>query len=169
MKMKKIILSLLGIGGLVAVVLAIANAKRHLAVAGAVALVAAQTNAQTLINGAGSTFDYPAFTKWFEAYGQNHPDVRFNYQSIGSGGGQKQLLNQTVDFGASDAPMTDEAMAKAPGKILHFPVVAGGVAIMYNLPGQSQTQAGRRHAGQHLPRQHQEMERSQNRRAQSGR
>ena len=64
-----------------------------------------------------------------------HSDVRFNYQSIGSGGGQKQLLNQTVDFGASDAPMTDEAMAKAPGKILHFPIVAGGVAIMYNLPG----------------------------------
>ena len=91
--------------------------------------------AQTLINGAGSTFDYPAFTKWFEAYGENHPDVRFNYQSIGSGGGQKQLLNQTVDFGASDAPMKDEAMANAPGKILHLPVVAGGVAIIYNLPG----------------------------------
>ena len=63
------------------------------------------------------------------------PMVRFNYQSIGSGGGQQQLLKQTVDFGASDAPMTDEKMAKAPGKILHLPVVAGGVAIMYNLPG----------------------------------
>ena len=100
-------------------------------------MLAAQTNApaQTLINGAGSTFDYPAFTKWFEAYGKRGSDVRFNYQSIGSGGGQKQLLNQTVDFGASDAPMTDEAMAKAPGKILHLPVVAGGVAIIYNLPG----------------------------------
>jgi phosphate transport system substrate-binding protein len=135
LKMKNILYSLLGVGGLVAVVLAIANARRPLAVAGAVALVAAQTNAQTLINGAGSTFDYPAFTKWFEAYGETHPDVRFNYQSIGSGGGQKQLLNQTVDFGASDAPMKDEMLAKAPGKILHFPVVAGGVAIMYNLPG----------------------------------
>ena len=113
--MKKIILSLLGCGCW---------------------LVAANgLQAQTLINGAGSTFDYPAFTKWFEAYGQDHPDVRFNYQSIGSGGGQKQLLNQTVDFGASDAPMTDAAMAKAPGKILHFPIVAGGVAIMYHLPG----------------------------------
>jgi phosphate transport system substrate-binding protein len=133
--MKKIIFSLLGIGSVVAVIPAIVNAKRHLAVAGAVAVLAAQAQAQTLINGAGSTFDYPAFTKWFEAYGQTHPDVRFNYQSIGSGGGQKQLLNQTVDFGASDAPMKDEAMAKAPGKILHFPVVAGGVAIMYNLPG----------------------------------
>jgi phosphate transport system substrate-binding protein len=91
--------------------------------------------AQTLINGAGSTFDYPAFSKWFEAYGTTDPDVRFNYQSIGSGGGQKLLLNQTVDFGASDAPMKDESMAKAPGKILHIPVVAGGVAIIYNLPG----------------------------------
>ena len=69
--MKKIIFSLLGISGLVAIILAIANAKRHLAVAGTVALVAVQTNAQTLINGAGSTFDYPAFTKWFEAYGQS--------------------------------------------------------------------------------------------------
>ncbi len=97
-----------------------------------------QTNtasAQTLINGAGSTFDYPAIAKWREVYQAAHPDVLINYQSIGSGGGQKQLLNQTVDFGASDAPMTDESMASAPGKILHLPIVAGGVAIMYNLPG----------------------------------
>ena len=91
--------------------------------------------AQTLINGAGSSFDYPAFTKWFEAYGKVDPGIRFNYQSIGSGAGQKQLLNQTVDFGASDAPMTDASMSKAPGRILHVPVVAGGVAIIYNLPG----------------------------------
>jgi phosphate transport system substrate-binding protein len=61
--------------------------------------------------------------------------VQFNYQSIGSGGGPKNLLNQTVDFGASDAPMKDEALATAPGKILHIPIVAGGVAIIYNLPG----------------------------------
>ncbi len=92
-------------------------------------------SAQTLINGAGSTFDYPAFTKWFEAYGRTDAEVRFNYASIGSGGGQKQLLNETVDFGASDAPMKDTDMAGAPGKILHLPVVAGGVAIIYNLPG----------------------------------
>jgi len=100
-------------------------------------LLAAQTGvlAQTLINGAGSTFDYPAFTKWFEAYAKVNPDARFNYQSIGSGGGQRQLLNETVDFGASDAPMSDADMAEAPGKILHLPVVAGGVAIIYNLPG----------------------------------
>ena len=111
-----------------------------LSLLGGAALLARRANQRahartTLINGAGSTFDYPAFTKWFEAYGKVDPTVRFNYQSIGSGGGQKQLLNQTVDFGASDAPMTDETMAKAPGKILHLPVVAGGVAIIYNLPG----------------------------------
>ena len=90
---------------------------------------------QMLINGAGSTLDYPAFTKWFESYATVDTNVQFNYQSIGSGGGQKQLLNQTVDFGASDVPMTDVSMAGAPGKILHLPVVAGGVAIIYNLPG----------------------------------
>jgi phosphate transport system substrate-binding protein len=87
-----------------------------------------------LINGAGSSFDYPAFTKWFEAYGAVDSSVHFNYQSVGSGAGQQQLLKQTVDFGASDAPMTGENMAKAPGRILHIPVVAGGVALTYNLP-----------------------------------
>jgi phosphate transport system substrate-binding protein len=103
---------------------------------GGAVLLAAQTNAATIsITGAGSTFDYPAFTKWFEAYGKVDSGVQFNYQSIGSGGGQKNLLNQTVDFGASDAPMTDASMATAPDKILHIPVVAGGVAIIYNLPG----------------------------------
>jgi phosphate transport system substrate-binding protein len=87
------------------------------------------------INGAGSTFDYPAFSKWFEAYASVDSGVKFNYQSIGSGAGQKQLLNQTVDFGASDAPMSDASLASAPGKILQLPVVAGGVAIIYNVPG----------------------------------
>jgi phosphate transport system substrate-binding protein len=104
---------------------------------GGAALLAASVNthAQTLINGAGSTFDYPALTKWFEAYSKLDADVRFNYASIGSGGGQKQLLNQTVDFGASDAPMKDSDLAAAPGKILHLPIVAGGVAVIYNVPG----------------------------------
>jgi phosphate transport system substrate-binding protein len=101
---------------------------------GLFALTGASASAQ-LINGAGSSFDYPAFTLWFDAYAKIAPDVRFNYQSVGSGAGQKQLLAQTVDFGASDAPMSDEKMAGAPGKILHFPVVAGAVAITYNLPG----------------------------------
>jgi phosphate transport system substrate-binding protein len=90
---------------------------------------------QMLINGAGSTFDYPVFTKWFAAYSKADSSVHFNYQSIGSGGGIQQLLKQTVDFGASDAPMTDETITSAPGKILHLPVVAGGVAVIYNLPG----------------------------------
>ena len=135
--MKKIIFSILGVGGLFAVVVDISNAKRHIAVIGTAALlVATNANAQTLISGAGSTFDYPALTKWFEAYGKDHSDVRFNYASIGSGGGQKQLLDQTAAFGASDAPMTDASMANSKnGKILHFPIVAGGVALMYNLPG----------------------------------
>lgn len=88
-----------------------------------------------LINGAGSSFDNPAFTKWFEAYGAVDPAVHFNYQSVGSGAGQQQLLKQTVAFGASDAPMSDDNLAKAQGKILHIPVVAGGVALTYNLPG----------------------------------
>lgn len=91
--------------------------------------------AQTLINGAGSSFDNPAFMMWKDAYGKTEKDVQINYQSVGSGAGIKQLTSQTVDFGASDAPMTDDAMSKAPGKILHIPIVAGAVAITYNLPG----------------------------------
>jgi phosphate transport system substrate-binding protein len=112
--------------------------SRVLLVAGAavIAALAFQTRAGTVsVTGAGSTFDYPAFTKWFEAYRTVEPNVQFNYQSIGSGGGIKNLTSQTVDFGASDAPMKDDALAAAPGKILHLPVVAGGVAIIYNLPG----------------------------------
>jgi phosphate transport system substrate-binding protein len=91
--------------------------------------------AQTLINGAGSSFDNPAFMMWKDAYAQHNQDVQINYQSVGSGAGIKQLVSQTVDFGASDAPMTDEAMKAAPGKILHIPIVAGAVAITYNIPG----------------------------------
>src|SRR5262245_22810957 len=91
--------------------------------------------AQMLINGAGATFPYPLYSKWFDEYAKVDPSVRFNYQSIGSGGGQKQILEQTVDFGASDGPMSDENLAKAPGKILHLPTVAGAVVVTYNLPG----------------------------------
>lgn len=113
--MKKLILSLLG-GG---------------------CLLAAQTGvyAQLLINGAGATFPYPIYSKWFDEYAKVDPSVRFNYQSIGSGGGQKQITAQTVDFGASDGPMSDENLAKTPGKILHLPTVAGADVIAYNLPG----------------------------------
>ncbi len=94
----------------------------------------AKASAQMLINGAGATFPYPIYSKWFDQYTQVDPSVRFNYQSIGSGGGQKQILAQTVDFGASDGPMSNENLAKAPAKILHIPTVAGAVVIIYNLP-----------------------------------
>ena len=100
-------------------------------------LLAAQTGAfaQLLINGAGATFPFPIYSKWFDEYAKIDPSVRFNYQSIGSGGGQKQILAQTVDFGASDGPMSDDNLAKAPGKILHIPTVAGADVLTYNLPG----------------------------------
>ncbi len=88
-----------------------------------------------LINGAGATFPFPIYSKWFDEYAKIDPSVRFNYQSIGSGGGQKQILAETVDFGASDGPMSDENLAKAPRKLLHIPTVAGADVVSYNLPG----------------------------------
>jgi phosphate transport system substrate-binding protein len=94
--------------------------------------VPAQT---TQINGAGATFPYPIYSKWFSEYNKMHPDVEVNYQSIGSGGGIRQLSAQTVFFGASDGPMTDEQMSGAPGPILHLPTVLGGVVPVYNIPG----------------------------------
>jgi phosphate transport system substrate-binding protein len=97
--------------------------------------LSATASAQMMINGAGATFPYPIYSKWFDEYAKVDPSVRFNYQSIGSGGGQKQILAQTVDFGASDGPMSDENLSKAPGKILHIPTVAGAVVLTYNLPG----------------------------------
>jgi phosphate transport system substrate-binding protein len=95
----------------------------------------ATASAQLTINGAGATFPYPIYSKWFDDYTKVDPSVRFNYQSIGSGGGQKQITAQTVDFGASDGPMSDENLAKAPGKIWHIPTVAGADVVTYNLPG----------------------------------
>jgi phosphate transport system substrate-binding protein len=89
------------------------------------------------INGAGATFPYPIYSKWFSEYNKLHPDVRINYQSIGSGGGIRQLLERTVFFGASDQPMTDEMLAKAGGTVLHFPTVLGAVVPVYNLEGLS--------------------------------
>jgi phosphate transport system substrate-binding protein len=84
-----------------------------------------------LINGAGATFPYPLYSKWFAEYNKLHPDLQFNYQSIGSGGGVKQITEKTVDFGASDAPMSDAELAKAPG-VIHVPTVLGAVAIVSN-------------------------------------
>ena len=96
---------------------------------------AAPADAQMLMNGAGATFPYPIYSKWFSEYNKLHPEVQINYQSIGSGGGIRQLTNQTVFFGASDGPMTNEQLAAAPGKVLHFPSVLGGVVPVYNIPG----------------------------------
>ena len=87
------------------------------------------------LTGAGATFPYPIYTKWFADYKKVDGSANFNYQAIGSGGGQKQIIEGTVDFGASDGPMSDESLVKAPGKILHVPTVAGAVSITYNLPG----------------------------------
>jgi phosphate transport system substrate-binding protein len=87
-----------------------------------------------LINGAGATFPYPLYSKWFNEYNKLFPNLKFNYQSIGSGGGIKQITEKTVDFGASDAPLSDEELAKAPG-LLNLPTVLGSVVVAYNLPG----------------------------------
>ena len=107
---------------------------RKLLVLAGVVLLATGAAAATQIDGAGATFPYPIYSKWFSEYNKLHPDVQINYQAIGSGGGIRQLTNQTVFFGASDGPMTDEQLAAAPGKILHFPTVLGGVVPVYNIP-----------------------------------
>ena len=87
------------------------------------------------LNGAGATFPYPMYSKWFSEYNKLHPDIQFNYQSIGSGGGIRQVLAGTVDFGATDGPMTDEQLAQAKTKILHIPTVLGADVPAYNIPG----------------------------------
>ena len=90
-----------------------------------------------LLNAAGATFPYPIYSKWFDVYHNQHPNVQINYQSIGSGGGIRQLLAGTVDFGASDGPMSDEQLGQAKFKILHFPTVLGAVVPTYNIAGVS--------------------------------
>src|SRR5439155_6435715 len=93
---------------------------------------AATPNVQ--INGAGATFPYPIYSKWFDEFQKTHANVQINYQSIGSGGGIKQLIAQTVFFGATDGPMTDAQLKSAPAPILHLPTVLGAVVPAYNLP-----------------------------------
>jgi phosphate transport system substrate-binding protein len=88
-----------------------------------------------LLNAAGATFPAPIYSKWFDAYHTAHPNIQINYQAIGSGGGIRQLMAGTVDFGASDGPMTDEQLAQSKIKILHFPTVLGAVVPTYNVPG----------------------------------
>jgi phosphate transport system substrate-binding protein len=95
------------------------------------------SNAETNLNGAGATFPNPIYQKWFSEYHNAHGDVQINYQSIGSGGGIKQLQSGTVDFGASDGPMTDEQLSQTPGKVFHIPTVLGAVVPTYNVNGVS--------------------------------
>ena len=111
--------------------------KKLFALIAGVALLACVVDAQSTINGAGATFPYPIYSKWFAEYNKLKSNVQINYQSIGSGGGIRQLTNQTVFFGATDGPMTPEQMQGAPGKILHLPTVLGAVVPIYNLPGTS--------------------------------
>jgi phosphate transport system substrate-binding protein len=87
------------------------------------------------LNGAGATFPFPLYSKWMFEYNKVNPNIRINYQSIGSGGGIRQISDRTVDFGASDAPMTDEQLAKAPAKLVHIPTTLGAVVVTYELPG----------------------------------
>jgi len=111
------------------------NKIRIFAMVGATALAVAPISAQTIqLNGAGATFPAPIYTKWFSEYHNAHPNVQINYQSIGSGGGIRQVTEHTVDFGASDGPMNAEQMQAAPG-IMHFPTVLGAVVPVYNIPG----------------------------------
>jgi phosphate transport system substrate-binding protein len=111
--------------------------KLNVMVLGVLAAVAGTACAQNL-NGAGATFPYPIYSKWFSEYSQAHPDVKINYQSIGSGGGIRQVTEGTVDFGASDGPMSDEQLAASKIKITHIPTVLGAVVPIYNLPGVGQ-------------------------------
>lgn len=87
------------------------------------------------INGAGATFPNPIYSKWTSEYNKLHPEIRINYQPVGSGAGIRQMINRTVFFGASDQPMKDEQLQSAPGTILHLPTVIGAVVPIYNLPG----------------------------------
>ena len=91
-----------------------------------------------MLQGAGATFPAPLYQKWLSEYGNLHPNLKMDYQSIGSGGGIKQIKEQTVDFGASDAPMSDADLKSAPGEIVHIPTVLGAVVITYNLEGMKQ-------------------------------
>lgn len=101
----------------------------------AVTVSANPPDSTVLLNAAGATFPYPIYSKWFNVYHTQHPNLQINYQSIGSGGGIRQLLAGTVDFGASDGPMTDEQLAQAKIKVLHFPTVLGADVPSYNVPG----------------------------------
>jgi phosphate transport system substrate-binding protein len=101
----------------------------------ALAATAGAQSSPMLLNAAGATFPYPIYSKWFDVYHTAHPNIQINYQSIGSGGGIRQLFAGTVDFGASDLPLSDDQTAQAKFKILHFPTVIGAVVPTYNIAG----------------------------------
>jgi len=101
----------------------------------AVALAAAAQSGAILLNGAGATFPFPIYSKWFDVYQKKHPNISINYQSIGSGGGIRQVIAGTVDFGATDGPMKDEQVAQVKTGVLHFPTVLGSDVPTYNIPG----------------------------------
>ncbi len=103
-------------------------------VAAVIAVFACAALSAQQINGAGATFPYPIYSKWFSEYNKLHPNVQINYQSIGSGGGIRQLSNGTVFFGATDGPMTNDQIFAAPGRVIHLPTVLGGVVPVYNVP-----------------------------------
>lgn len=100
-----------------------------------VSSAAGQASAGTVLEGAGATFPYPLYSKWFRDYAAINPNVSFNYDAVGSGGGVRRILDQAADFGASDVYLTDEELKGAPAKLLHIPTVMGAVAVTYNLPG----------------------------------
>lgn len=97
--------------------------------------LAATAPAQVVLKGAGATFPYPVYSRWFSEYQKKDVSVGFEYGYLGSGAGQKEILARNVDFGASDAPLSDEQLARADGKILHIPTVAGAVVVACNVPG----------------------------------
>src|SRR5438309_10123087 len=110
------------------------NMKKLIALI-ALAITSVASAQKIQINGAGATFPNPIYSKWFSEYNKMHPNVEINYQSIGSGGGIRQLSAGTVFFGASDGPMTNDQIYAAGFPILHLPTVLGGVVPVYNIPG----------------------------------
>src|SRR5579863_10171036 len=110
------------------------NVKKTLIAVGLLVAAMGTSQAQKL-TAAGATFPYPIYSKWFHEYSQAHPGVEINYASIGSGGGIAQVTKGTVDFGASDMPMTDEMLSSSPVKLIHIPTVLGAVVPVYNVPG----------------------------------
>jgi phosphate transport system substrate-binding protein len=114
------------------------SVRKQLLLVAALSVLATTASFAQKINGAGATFPYPIYSKWFSEYSAAHQGVQINYQSIGSGGGIRQVTSGTVDFGASDNPMTDEQLSQSKVKVLHIPTVIGAVVPIYNLPGVGQ-------------------------------